>query len=272
MFDKVLSLCKNNYEQAKNYCCHKSVLKPCNCEQCLYEGFRNSNQPDDYNCDKKMNCYVLKYGSAYISEIYHYLNTSKILEPYKGQSINVLSLGCGFCPDYFALSQYITDKGLGISLSYYGIDSSEHWKSTRLNFSDIKYGQSDLTNSFSFENSQIIMMNKVFSTIHKHKLHNVFLKNLIAAISTMDKNSVLIFNDVNSIYMGRDDFSKYIDHLFNKGQIRKFYTDNPENEACKGNGSWLHIQDNDIICPIIDISGIDVLREVRQFVFFEYRK
>jgi len=271
MFNQVLSLCKNNYEQAKNYCCHNSVLMPCNCEQCLSEGFRNPNQPDDYNCYKKMNCYVLKYGSAYISEIYHYLNTSKILEPYKGQCINILSLGCGFCPDYFALSQYITDKGLGISLSYCGIDNSEHWNSTRLNFTNVK--QSDLTNPFSFENSQIIMMNKVFSTIHKHKLHNVFLKNLENAIkNTMMKDTILIFNDVNSIYMGRDDFSKCIDPLFNKDQIRKFYTDNPENEACKGNGSWLHIQDSSIVCPITDISGIDILREVRQFVFFEYRK
>jgi len=278
MFDNVLSkckdnydLCKNNYEQTKKYCRYGDglALILCSskgCQECLNIDFNEG--PDNYDCYKKMNYYVLKYGSAFISEIYHYLNISKILEPYKGQRINVLSLGCGFCPDYYALWQYITDNELGISLSYCGIDKSEYWDSTRLNISDIKYQKSDLTDPFSFENCQIIMMNKVFSTIYKHKLHIVFLQNLEAAINTMDKNSVLIFNDVNSVYMGRDVFSRCIDPLF-EGRIRKFYTDNPE---YKGDGTWEHIQDDSIICPITNISGIDVLQKVRQSVFFEYRK
>jgi hypothetical protein len=273
MFGQVLSLCEKNYNEAKNYCCHGSnnlALMFCNssgCQECLKKDFRE--RPDDYDCDKKMNCYVLRYGSAYISEIYHYLNASKILEPYKGQGINVLSLGCGFCPDYFAISQYIDDRELGINFDYYGIEKSIHWNTTRLKFSNIKeYWQLDLTNPFSLKNCQIIMMNKVFSTIYKHKLHDVFFKNLVTAINTMDENSVFIFNDINSIHMGRDIFDETIAPFFDASKIRRFYTDSPE---YKGN-DWIHIQDNSIICPMTDIVEIDVLREVRKFVFFEYRK
>jgi len=272
MFDQVLSLCENNYNAAKKHCCHGGSnwsLILCNtmgCQECLRRDFHGG--PDNYDCHKKMNCYVLKYGPAYISEIYHYLNTSKILESYEGQCINVLSLGCGFCPDYFAISQYITDKGLGISSDYYGLEKSTHWDSTRLNLPDIKYQQSDLTDPFTFENHQIIMMNKVFSTIYKHELHDVFLKNLIAAINTMDENSVFIFNDINSIHMGRDIFDETITPLFDAAQIRRFYTDSPPYKK----DDWIHIQDNGIICPTTDISEINVLREVRKSVFFEYGK
>jgi hypothetical protein len=60
-------------------------------------------------------------------------------------------------------------------------------------------------------------MNKVFSTIRKCEtnIKKIFMDNLIIAINTMAPNSVLIFNDVNSWYKGRDELDNKIKNLFN---------------------------------------------------------
>ena len=152
MFSNIITQCENNVLSMP--CCHNDG-RNCNCYSCLYSGFRDT--PDEYDCDKKMNYYVLKYGSSYISEIYHYLEDSQVLESLNKNSLNILSLGCGFCPDYYAIDQYITDKRLSISFQYCGLDNSIAWDKTRLSHSNIHYIQSDLLQLFNIQNANIIM-------------------------------------------------------------------------------------------------------------------
>lgn len=61
MFTNTISQCESNLQSM--FCCHEDD-RDCNCYSCLYEGF--NTVPDEYDCAKKMNYYVLKYGSSYI--------------------------------------------------------------------------------------------------------------------------------------------------------------------------------------------------------------
>lgn len=265
MFSHVLQNCKNNYLQMS--CCNDRAPNPCNCGLCLYEQFHDNQ--DKYDCHKKMNYYVLNYGPSYISEIYHYLNKSKVLEKFNGQNINILSLGCGFAPDYYAISKYIKDKNLNLSFTYYGLDNSIYWCTTRIPTSNTNFILFDLTNPFSFQTNQIIIMNKIFSTIIKcgTEIKEQFLNNLVNAIDTMAQNTVLIFNDINHRDMGRDMLDDKIQSLFHNGIIR-YYTDTPYYHP----NDWINISDNNIVCQSINNGDINSLQEITQTVFFEYWK
>jgi hypothetical protein len=264
MFNQVLSQCWDHYQQM--LCCHGDEY-PCNCYTCLNDGFYG--HADEYDCEKKMTFYVLNYGKSYISEIYHYLTNSKILDNITGQ-FNVLSLGCGFCPDYYAISKYIADYGLNIQISYAGIDISTAWDKTRIQHRNIRYIQQDLTDlshPLSFQGYNIIMMNKVFSTLFVHDNHIPFLQNLTNAINaSMEKNAILIFNDVNHIHMGRDEFNKNIIPCFKTA--RKYYTHNSRYSEY----TWIKIPETDIVYPFSNYGNIYPLNVLAQSVFFEYRK
>jgi hypothetical protein len=214
--------------------------------------------------------YVLNYGSAYISEIYHYLTNSKILDNITRQ-FSVLSLGCGFSPDYYAISKYIDDHNLDIQIKYDGIDVSTAWGKTRIQHKNIQYYQKDLTDlsqPLSFKGYNLIMLNKVFSTIFVHNNHIPFLQNIVNAIGTsMEKDAILVFNDVNSYYMGRDVFDGSLSHYIDN--IRKYYTDNP---PFSGNGRWEQIPETNIIYPFCNYGNIYPLNTLAKSVFFEYRK
>jgi hypothetical protein len=110
-------------------------------------------------------------------------------------------------------------------------------------------------------------MNKVFSTLFVHDKHIPFLQNLKNAINTMKEGALLIFNDVNSWYMGRDVFDGTISHYLNN--VRRYYTGNP---PFSGNGNWLQIPQMNVIYPFTNYGNIFPLYTIAQSVFFEYRK
>jgi SAM-dependent methyltransferase len=243
MFNQVLTKCLTNYQQMS--CCHNDD-RICDCYKCLQPGFYAGGL-DKYDCHKKMNFYVLKYGPSYISEIYHSLTTSQLLERFQ-DNINILSLGCGFSPDYYAILKYILDNNLVLNFRYYGWDISQFWDSTRPPLENIVYQTMDILRPFSFANSQIIMVNKIFSTVYRHNQYTIFLQNLISAITdTMEPNSILVFNDVNNYKTGRDKFDRCIAQLFNNVNVKRYYNSPYANWGNKlkweyGTGFIRHIQ------------------------------
>lgn len=270
MFSQVLQNCRNNYLRIP--CCHNDrPAEFCNCNTCLclqYDHNDVSHQ-DTYDCPKKLNYYVLKYGSPYISEIYHYLNTSKVLEKLKYKNINILSLGCGFAPDYYAFEKHIQDSNLDIKIAYHGLDKSEHWQQTTLPTTNLTYGICDLTTgNISFKNYQIIIMDKIVSTLKKynHTAINDFINNIIQAINnSMEKNSVLIFHDVNDKGMGRDIFdTKIIENCTCITKTDRYYTDGYHPFSGK---SWIHIENNNLL-----FNNDECEKKRKKSVFFEYWK
>lgn len=271
MFNKLFRQCKENYYNRKETCCHQKEQSQCDCSPCLHSQFF-SDGSDYYECKNKLNCYVLNYGASYISEIYCYLQTSDILNKFSN-TINILSLGCGFAPDYFAFDKFIKDKDLNLKFNYYGIDNSEVWKYIswkELNLSTdnpAKFCKEDLTENIDLEFNKydIIFLSKIYSTIRRNNANTTnFLNNIVRNIQNMNLNSVLVFNDINSKYVGRDDFDGRISNCFKSQNIKRFYTDTPPHR----DPSWEKI--NDIIIYNNLTSQYD--SDIKQTIFFEYWK
>lgn len=184
-------------------CCHDDG-RVCYCYDCLHKSFYSLTTPDEYDCLKKLCYYVMNYGPAYASEIYHYLSESQVLESnYCGKTVKVLSLGCGFSPDLIALDKYISDKNLSIKLSYTGIDNEQLWNSLRNNDPRAKYFVSDVCSGFDMSGCDFVFINKLYSTLRKNKQDKQFIKLLIHQVGTALKTgSFLIFNDINHRDMG----------------------------------------------------------------------
>ncbi|MBF4318407.1 hypothetical protein EAY30_26400, partial [Vibrio anguillarum] len=163
---------------------------------------------DSYTCQKKMDTYVIKYGPSYVSEIYYYLVKSQLLYKYQNSPLNVISLGCGFAPDYYALQKYNIDHRLNIQLSYQGLDMSTSWNTARPQIgANCQFRQVDLTRPFSLQGADIVFVCKSFSTMYRNGQGEKFLNQLVSAINNhLTIGSVVVFIDVNLNDFGRDEF------------------------------------------------------------------
>jgi hypothetical protein len=262
--NSLLLQCDKNYNSLP--CCHPEPYQ-CNCSDCMRKDFHE--RPDIYNCEKKANYYVLNYGPSFTSEIYHYFTASQILENnFNQKTVNILSLGCGFAPDLLALERYIFNNNLSINFHYHGLEISPAWITTRSSHTNTTFLIEDVSNNINFTDFDIIFIVKLFSTLRKNNLHNQFLISLNNAISSqLVSNSYVIFIDINSIHMGRDDFHDSVKGLF--GSYHQYYSgyQPPYYES-----SWTKIEQQDIVFSIPDSLCITPLREIRNNIFFEYRK
>jgi len=227
------------------------------------------DRPDTYNCEKKVNYYVLNYGPSFASEIYHYFSTSQVLENnFNNTTLNILSLGCGFSPELIALERYIRDYHLTINFNYRGIDSNQSWNNTRLHNANAQYIIDDVSHNINLIDMDIVFVIKLFSTLYKNNLSNQFLSSLRNAISSQLKaNGLLIFIDVNSIHMGRDIFHNSVSNLFTK--CYQYYSGiNPPYSEY----SWTRINQQNIVFTIPNNLSISPLPNLRNNIFFEYWK
>jgi len=185
----ILSSCDQIYRSAP--CCH-SDGRDCYCYSCLHSSFY-SPTPDTYQCQKKICYYIMNYGPAYSSEVYHYLSESQILENnFNCQSMNILSLGCGFSPDLVAIERYITDNNLNITFNYLGLDNSPHWSSLGIAHPYAQYYLQDVLSGFKFSGYDIIFINKLYSTLKKNGQHSQFvITDLIPSQIRRDKREPL---------------------------------------------------------------------------------
>lgn len=244
--------------------CCKTDKTPCDCVSSLSEDY--NNRPDSYNCLKKMNTYALRYGPAYMSEIYHYLVKSDFKRLFSEKELTVVSLGCGFSPDYYAIEQYIETYSPGSKVKYYGVDNSTCWNTARPVKDNCTYQDFDLTTPFVFKGKiDVLIIGKIFSTLYRNKKHTDFLENLKSAIEgNFENDSVVIFFDVNHVNMGRDVFHRNVSSYL--ANFEQYYFD-----GYTGNG-WNKIDDNFIICDVPTELSVPSLSGTGKTVVFEYRK
>lgn len=262
MFLNALRNCNNEIAQLR--CC--GDRNPCNCEGSLTADYYERN--DSYDCQKKMDTYVIKYGPSYISEIYHYLEASQLLNGFQNSPLNAISLGCGFAPDYYALQKYNTDSRLNIQLRYWGLDMSTSWNTARPPIrANCQFQHADLTQPFNLQGADIVFICKSFSTMFKHQVHTRFLQNLASAINqNMAPGSTLLFIDVNHYKLGRDVFDDNISSIISP--TNKYYFD----DRGYSKAGWIKINSNHVIYPTNQGLSVESIPNTNDTIIFEYRK
>lgn len=98
------------------------------CYKCAKEihyhhSYRGMACRDNYSCQKLIYYYTCRYTWKYCSEILYALKSLK-LEDYK--SYEILSLGCGQCPDLMAIEQI--NQFEGKQVTYVGQDINPLWR------------------------------------------------------------------------------------------------------------------------------------------------
>lgn len=129
------------------------------------------------------------------------------------------------------------------------------------------YFSADITLPFNFVDPDVVVISKVFSTLHRNNPAAAlnFLSNLKNAVNNSFKsNTILIFVDVNLNDFGRDIFHQSVSaYLPNYAQ---YYFD-----GYTGN-NWTRIARDNLVFDIPDGLSVSPLKGVRKTVIFEYRK
>ena len=248
LIDDILSFCDSEYtNQGKGPICNKCVHPAScggGCENCLEEvhWHKESGMPD-YLCPNIINFYACKYIYKYSSEIQYLLAESKVFSQIK--DYHIVSIGCGASPDLMAIEGYfgsLEDK----KISYLGFDINELWKPIHeqiINYSghysnmDVEYWYKDAIDyikDHKIDKANILILQYVISHFYKsNKIGeiNSFFENIIKNIVIQKEDGVpfiIIINDVNSCYTGRNTHqilvNKLKQNLFNT-EISKFYFD-----------------------------------------------
>lgn len=161
--------------------------------------FDSENRPD-YNKLHVQQSYLLKYCLAYSFEYYNMYKS--ILHLIRDKSeLNILSVGCGSCLDYWALCYLLYIKNLDTKINYVGVDP-------------IKWYANDIGNSFDKELDNIDKFSK------RNKDNCYFIQ------STVCNFYQKIGNDIT-------DLIKNLDIVIFPRSIEEIYNDQSSNEIVK---------------------------------------
>jgi hypothetical protein len=216
-----------------------------------------------------MRTYVLRYGAAFASEIYHYLTASNFKAKVIGMArpLKVVSLGCGFSPDYFAIRKYLEDNNICLAIEYFGLDKSNSWGHLRPDVDECQYCSFDITQPFPQFTADLVVVSKLFSTLYRNNetLANTFLNRLeqVADLSFGSKTT-LIFVDVNLDIFGRDVFHDRVSLFL--PNYRQYYYDGYSKD------NWIKIAKRELVFDIPTGLSVDPLTNTGKTVIFEYRK
>lgn len=238
-----------------------------NCPTCVSNSFYAQNN-DTYDCLKKLCYYTMNYGPIYVSEIYHFLTQSQILQNNfmnLNRPINIMSLGCGFGPDDIALNKYKISNGLfNLNFNYYGYDIEPLWNYiTQTNALPITH---NILNGMNLQFMDIVFLNKIVSTLKNHSLLDNFFQILAIALQAFPVGSIIVFNDINHKDMGRDEFDHFASQ--NSLQVVGKYFFNVDGAY---NASYTAIESIHNICMIPDLVHVPK-KQVNKTIFFVYRK
>lgn len=239
------------------------------CQSCFDRCYYGSRQ-DNYSCGKGCFYYAMHYAPAYISEIYHFLSISRLIEQIGKSNILVCSLGGGMGTDFCAIKQYIVNNNLDVSLAYTLFDKEPQWQAIINQYDpQLKISLVDLTeNEIPFGDTDIIFVNKLFSTLVANGIADAFLPKFFQSLQTLKTGAYVVFNDVNLRDRGRDRFDNCIVHN-GFTAMGKFYF--PIENAYTGNFTPINSTGLIYDCSSLQLS-CSIMNSVRKTVFFYYRK
>ena len=223
-----------------------------NCKNCLAEVHypnRTPNGKTDYDCERMLDFYVCDYSAKYASEMIYLMRKSDALRNIG--DYHVLSIGCGGAPDLMAFEKYCHEISVDKSVSYIGIDVNEKWKKIHDDIKNYRtktlrktqfFYQDAVAEDIDIAHTNVVILQYVISHFYNTNqigLIDSFFDKLIRQIIQKREQGnpfVLMINDVNSTYRGRDYFVKIIEKinqtdLRNSLHTERFYFDyNIQNE------------------------------------------
>lgn len=158
---------------------------------------------------------------------------------------HILSIGCGAAPDLMAFEQYAYEAESKKDIRYFGVDVNSRWKriherimsydSTYINHIEFDYKDAiQYFNEESLIDTNVIVLQYVISHFYNtgqigivQQFFSDLIKNVVETRKKDDPFIVLI-NDVNSCYRGRNFFEDFVEALKKHnyhGQCRCYYFD-----------------------------------------------
>lgn len=245
LIDDIVDYCNKKYNTlgdkcGNGVCSHPTGKCSGSCYDCLYQiHYFNSSQCDKkslYDCPKMLYHYVCQYTLRYASEILYALkDETSFLSTF--DNINMMSIGCGGCPDLMAMEKFMYDNGIMAPLSYNGYDVNPLWLPVHnrvkgycaINGIISRFMREDAINYFSkfySLNTNVIvisyLISYLYNTPQKKEILAFFDRLIDNVIVRNNDKKLIIFNDVNSCNRGRDYFDAFLRKLKRKG-VHGFY-------------------------------------------------
>lgn len=277
LIHEIVEFCNNQFRNSDTDhicqdCTHPTKCSG-NCKNCLEQihyPTRYPNGKKDYDCENLINFYVCDYTNKYASEMLYLLRQSKKLKEIK--EYHIISIGCGAAPDLMAFEQYVNETNQSHKISYCGIDVNPLWQNIhdrikRYNSEIIKtkFKIKDATkyfNNHQIKDTNVIVLQYVISHFYNtgqisdiKRFFTDLVKNVIDN-KVYKEPLIVLINDVNSCYRGRDFFEGLVRILKEnkfKARYYPFYFDyRIQNEFQKFGDK--HPRNN----TLFDLDGIDL--------------
>lgn len=204
-----------------------------------------SDTKNNYDCPNMINYYVCAYTNKYASEMLYLLRKSNKLK--EMQEYRILSIGCGAAPDLMAFEEYIHETNYSHKTGYYGIDMNRRWENIHKEIENYA-NKCDLISWIEFEyvdamqyleqynilDINVIVLQYLISYFYNNgqiKRIQDFFESLVDSVivhKRYDEPCIVLINDVNSCYRGRDFFTDMVDILkanHARGHRYRFYFD-----------------------------------------------
>lgn len=227
----LVDFCDYNYSNEECGACTSitACTHTCNgnCKECLDDIHYHTNERrKEYNCERLLDYYVCRYSYKYCSEIIYALREVN-LENYP--FFHILSLGCGGAPDLMAF-QYMDYPQ---TISYVGLDKNIYWEKIHNyivgNFEDgrVQFARGidvlDYFNDNALINCNVIVIQYLISFFYwqlgKSGIRKWFSTLADNIVKNKPQNSpmLIIINDADSIYTGRDAFPIFVEEIQKAG-------------------------------------------------------
>ena len=261
LIDHVIKNCDNGYKSHYSKCrcvdCQHTDECSGGCKKCLEEihyPSKYQNGKKDYDCSNLMNFYMCDYTFKYASEMLYLLRKSECLKDI--EDYHIMSIGCGGCPDLMAFEAYVNETGNAKRIQYYGIDRNNLWEpihqdidsycqncTTNMKVSFAYKDAIDYFNKKTIKGTNVIVIQYLISHLYNtnqilkiNSFYDSMIQNIIK-YRQINKPCVILINDVNSCYRGRNYFCNLCNKLSENdlhGLTSMYYFDyNIQNEKQK---------------------------------------
>lgn len=239
LIDEIIEFCDKQYREHPCMDCKNESKCNHDCKICLDDlNYHRNELRLDYDCEHLLDYYVCRYSYKYCSEIMYALDK---IDLSRYPCFNILSLGCGSAPDLMAFDCI----NCGKNITYWGFDSCTSWEKvhnkiiSNFNGSVQFFRGKDVRNYFEncpYKNFNVIIIEYLISFFYNEIRENGVkewfeqLAHQIVQNKLANSPLLVIINDVDSIYTGRDSFCIFKNEIDKLGlrvaEYRMHFKDN----------------------------------------------